>query len=269
MDGSSSRRRRPLSSGGTPLPRGNVTSGVVRVGCTVRRPAGPWTPAVHALLRHLHAVGFSGAPWPHGTDERGREVLSFVPGVVAWPDHVELLADDRALARVGRLVRDLHDAAAGFTPPPDAQWQVGIPAPDGDLIVHNDVAPWNLVIGDEGWVLIDWDGAAPGSRLWDLAYAMHGFAPLSAAAGPDGVAVQAHRVRVLAGAYGLDEAGRRGLLPLLARRAMSMHQFLAEGAANGVEPWARLWADGHGESWRADAEYIGRHRADWERALLD
>ena len=268
MDGPSFGRR-PLSSEGTPLPRGNVTSGIVRIGDTVRRPAGPWTPAVHALLGHLHAVGFSGAPQPYGVDERGREVLSFAPGVVAWPDHFELLADDRALVRVGRLVRDLHDATAGFTPPSDAHWQVGIPAPDGDLIVHNDVAPWNLVIGDEGWVLIDWDGAAPGSRLWDLAYAMHGFAPLSAAGGPDRVAVQAHRVRVIADAYGLDEAERRGLLPLLARRTMSMHQFIAEGAANGVEPWARLWADGHGESWRADAEHIERHRADLERALLD
>jgi hypothetical protein len=98
---------------------------------------------------------------------------------------------------------------------------------------------------------------------------MHGFAPLSAAAGPESVAVQAHRLRVLAGAYGLDEAGRRALLPLLARRAMSMHQFLAEGAASGVEPWARLWADVHGKSWRADAEHIERHRVDWERALLD
>jgi hypothetical protein len=26
---------------------------------------------------------------------------------------------------------------------------------------------------------IDWDGAGPGSRLWDLAYAAHGFVPLS------------------------------------------------------------------------------------------
>jgi hypothetical protein len=27
-------------------------------------------------------------------------------------------------------------------------------------------------------VFIDWDGAAPGSRLWDLAYAITGFVPL-------------------------------------------------------------------------------------------
>ncbi|MEU6700355.1 hypothetical protein [Pseudonocardia sp. NPDC046786] len=29
--------------------------------------------------------------------------------------------------------------------------------------------------------LIDWGTAAPGTRLWDLAYAVHGLVPLSAA----------------------------------------------------------------------------------------
>jgi hypothetical protein len=69
-----------------PLAGGNVSGGVVRVGDTVRRPAGPWTPAVHALLDHLHAVGFRGAPRPLGLDDRGREVLTYVPGPVAHPD---------------------------------------------------------------------------------------------------------------------------------------------------------------------------------------
>lgn len=34
-----------------PLRGGNMNSGVVRVGDTVRRRAGPWTPAVCALLQ--------------------------------------------------------------------------------------------------------------------------------------------------------------------------------------------------------------------------
>jgi hypothetical protein len=41
----------------TPLGGGNMSSGVVRSGDTVRRPAGPWTSAVHALLAHLHDAG--------------------------------------------------------------------------------------------------------------------------------------------------------------------------------------------------------------------
>jgi len=61
---------------------GGSISAVAKVGDTVRRNAGPWTPAVHALLRHLEAVGFDGAPRVLGIDGQGREVLSYVPGEV-------------------------------------------------------------------------------------------------------------------------------------------------------------------------------------------
>lgn len=54
---------------------GNVTRGLVRVGDTVRRPAGPWTDAVDALLRHLHDVGFPGAPRPLGRRCRRERAL--------------------------------------------------------------------------------------------------------------------------------------------------------------------------------------------------
>jgi hypothetical protein len=39
------------------------------------------------------------------------------------------------------------------------------------------VAAGVVRVGDR-WVFIEWDGAGPGSRLWDLAYAMKGFLPL-------------------------------------------------------------------------------------------
>src|ERR1700753_2437604 len=96
-----------------PLHGGNMSGPVVRVGDTVRRPAGPWTPAVHALLAHLHDAGFEGAPRPLGLDSSGREVLTFIPGTVAWPDGFHLLDDDRALRRAARLIREFHDAVAG------------------------------------------------------------------------------------------------------------------------------------------------------------
>ena len=64
-----------------PLLGGNVTEAVVRVGDTVRRPVGEWTPAVHALLHHLEDVGFSAAPRVLGIDAQGREVLTYCEGV--------------------------------------------------------------------------------------------------------------------------------------------------------------------------------------------
>jgi hypothetical protein len=250
-----------------PLGGGNMSSGVVRVGDTVRRPAGPWTPAVHALLTHLREAGFSGAPRPLGIDDRGREVLTFMPGTVAWPGHFHLLDADRQLRRAARLIREFHDAVAGFAPPPEARWQALMPADGDEIIAHHDLAPWNLVIGDRQWAFVDWDTAAPGTRLWDLAYAMHGFAPLSA-----DPAVQrddaGRRLRVLADAYGLTETQRLDIIPLLARRTRAVHAFLAREAALGNQPWARLWQEGHGDVWEADTSYIAQREARWHQALV-
>lgn len=87
---------------------------MVRVGATVRKPATMVTPAVRALLDHLSGVGFDGAPRHLGLDDRGRQVLEFVPGTPA--DRLPPL-DLRELEQLGRPVRRLHDATAGFVPP--------------------------------------------------------------------------------------------------------------------------------------------------------
>ncbi|WP_049570605.1 aminoglycoside phosphotransferase family protein [Streptomyces sp. SBT349] len=255
-----------------PLSGGNASAGVVRVGDTVRRPAGPWTPAVHALLDHLHRAGYAAAPRPLGIDERGREVLTFAPGRTVWPERFPLLDPEARLARVARLIRAFHDAVADFTPPPGARWQNLMPSGGAEIVIHHDLAPWNLVVDDatDTWTFIDWDVAGPGTRLWDLAYAAHGFVPLSAAPGlgrPDRAA--AARLRLFADAYGLtDEADRRALVPLLARRCLSMHDFLRAQAAQGVQPWATLWNEGHGTVWKADAAYAEARSALWTSALL-
>jgi hypothetical protein len=60
-----------VDAGGRPE-IGHVTSGVVRIADTVRRPVGPWTDTVDVLLKYLHDVGFTAAPRPLGRDEQGR-----------------------------------------------------------------------------------------------------------------------------------------------------------------------------------------------------
>jgi hypothetical protein len=95
---------------------------------------------VHALLHHLERVGFEAAPRVRGVDEKGREILTFVPGETGVPP------DDEALVETARLVRRFHDAVSAFRPPPDARWQVMVGAPaSGDLVCHNDLSPANTV----------------------------------------------------------------------------------------------------------------------------
>lgn len=245
------------------LTGGNVAAQVVRVGSTVRKPATAQTPAVEAVLTHLADNGFSGAPRSLGRDEQGRHVLEYVPGAVADADPGFTLSE---LSQVGRLIRELHDAMETFVPPADAAWEMLIPDPsNGELICHNDLAPWNLVRNDDRWVFIDWDTAGPSSRLWDLGYAASGFVPFM----PDGeVTVDGPRLRALADGYGLDEEQRRALPAQIAGHTRGMYDLLVRGSRTGEQPWVRLHAEGHADYWGPTAEYIGKHHDAWVSALL-
>ena len=249
------------------LTGGNVSESVVRVGATVRKPASTSAAAVQALLDHLASAGFDGAPRALGRDDRGRVVLEFIPGTMADAMSPMTIPE---LRRVGRLIRWLHDAAADFVAPSDAAWNALIPADREELICHHDLAPWNLVRdaqddGTERWVFIDWDGAAPGSRLWDLAYAAHGFVPMA----PDGdPVIDAPRLRALVDGYDLDEQQRRTLPELIVEHTRGMYEILRRASHTGEQPWARLWNQGHGEYWGAAASYIEQHLETWRKALL-
>ena len=143
------------------LDGGNASGQVVRVGSTVRKPWLSSTPRVLAYLDALREAGID-VPRTHGRDEKGRLILGFIPGSVAID---EAPSSNTVVRRVGALVRASHDASARLSVPDD--WPAGLlPAPQADLLCHNDLAPWNLVIDGDRLVFTDWDGAGPSSRSW-------------------------------------------------------------------------------------------------------
>ena len=165
------------------LPGGNA-GGALRVGDTVRRPIGPWTPSVHALLAHLSACGFTGSPQALGIDEAGREILTLLPGhtvgsQLPWPRWVH---SDCALIQVATWLRSFHAAVASFVPPSDAVWREGGRWRPGLIIGHNDAAPYNAAWDDDGRLVgfFDWDFAAPVTPEWDLAFTAFAWVPLHA-----------------------------------------------------------------------------------------
>jgi len=193
---------------------------VVRVGDTVRRPAGPQ--AVRALLGWFEHVGFDGAPRFLGVDEQGREVLSFVEGDPAFPP---VPSSDEVVAAIGRLLRRTHDAQSGFVPPV-ADWDTHVPGPDvpGEVIGHCDLF-WTNVIFRDGLpvALIDWELAAPVTRVLDVALAATywGGVRVDDQLTDWGIplARRGERLRLLCDGYGLDASARSTLLEqLLAQR---------------------------------------------------
>ena len=235
-----------MSDEEVPLLGGNMAKGIVRVGNTVRKPSGPWTPAVHALLTHLIGVGFRGCPRSLGVDDQGRHVLEWIDGSTTNP----YLRGERSpsLKEIGVLLRAFHDAAAEFVPPADSVWGTLIDSHNPLQIVHHDLASWNFVHGGDRQVIIDWDLAGPGDRLWDIGLSVHGFCGVGDT--HQDVAEVSMVVCEFVAGYGLDEAQRRALIELIPRRLRSMFTHLQSGAARAQSPWLQMWNDGHGEYWR-------------------
>ena len=249
---------------------GDLTS-VTRVGNTVRRGTGPWSPAVQALLRHFEAVGFDGAPRFLGIDEEEREILSYVDGE---PAHAPVPAGDEVVAEIGRLLRAMHDAQAGFTPSDLASWQLlpGEPSA-GEVICHNDLFWPNVVFRDGSpTALIDWDLATPGSRLQDVGLAAGYWAPLRVDTQAIGWGLpldrRGERLRLLCDAYGLDADDRRKLLDVhLSRRRLGYEAHRQWGGIERRDGWRQMWDAGSGTLILGNLAWIEDHRVELDTWL--
>lgn len=252
---------------------GNVTA-VVRVGDTVHREPGPWTPAVHALLKHLEHAGFSAAPRVQGFDERGREVLSFIHGEIRRQPGPWM--SDAMLTRVARLLRELHQATRGFVLPEGTSWLFSQPDVPGreQVVCHNDIAPRNTAFrGEEPVAFIDWDFASPAEPSWDLAHAAWESIPLAddercRSLGWDPLPDRPARLRTIVDAYGLDASLRPEFTDTILRRMRSTADTMEERAVAGDAAFAALVARGFPAAIRVEIAWVERHQAELTAAIL-
>ena len=247
---------------------GGNSSTVVRNGDTVLREAGAWSGQVQRLLGHLRASGILEVPEALGFDDQGREVLSFLPGQVGLDPLPEALRGEELLVSAAQLLRRIHDASQELVQACPDGWRV--PArPPLEVICHGDFAPYNCVY-QQGRLsgVIDFDHAHPGSRAWDLAYALYRFAPITHPSNPDGygtLAAQCRRVGLFCEAYRPPD--RSQLAAAIRARLQYMADYLRQGAANGD---ARLLANieaGHLAIYENDLAYFDAHRERFEQAL--
>ena len=237
--------------------RGGSVNTVVRAGDTVRRqPGGRF---VHELLGFFERSGWGGAPRFLGLDEQGREILSFVEGYVPWQESgmpgvtAETVMADASLARVAELVREFHDLTAGT-----------LLAGDAEVVCHNDLAPSNTVYspGESGLcpvAFIDWDLAAPGRRIHDVAHVCWQYLGL----GPGALVGPAARgIRLICDAYRLD--GRDEILDVIMWWQDRCWRGIQAGAEAGEEAMVRLRDDGAVREVRAAFEWVAAHRCELE-----
>lgn len=240
-----------------PLTGGDVTEGLVRVGDTVRRPPGERVEMVRALLKHLEAAGFDGAPRFLGVDSADREVLSYIDGEVAGRPQPSWIADEDRVISLAQLVRAYHDAVVGFGIPTGLPAPIeppGLPELDDplELVGHQDITPDNVVFRDgRAYALIDFDFARPVSRARELVNLMLWWAPFGDDADLDPAQRgldRPRRCRIIADAYGLSVPDRRRLMKLastLNERGWHNMKYRAETLGGG---WQRMWGEGLGDT---------------------
>jgi hypothetical protein len=249
-----------------PFIGGNMND-ATRVGDTVRRRAGPWTPAVHALLRFLEKAAFE-APRVRGVDEQGREVLEYVEGdaYTGWPEPApDWVTDDDRLAEAARHLRRYHDLVETFDAPAGAHWRLVAPTAQ-EIICHNDWAPWNALFRERHFaVMLDWDMAGPGTRLWDVTNSAYSWVPLYSGRRQLDINKQARGLRLFCDAYGLSDRG--SLLDVLKKRTLFVAEFVDEQARLGDKGAVKLAGWGVPARMKREALYQEEHRAVLERAL--
>ena len=164
---------------------------------------------------------------PVGIDDEGRERLLFIEGDVPLPPYPSWAQLDSALASIAILMRRFHDASRSFDPT-GSTWSDEMADPAGGPIVcHNDVCLENVVFRQGIAVgLLDFDFAAPGRGVYDLAQMARGLQLKQSSVGPVDDDVNAARLgwqpadrparlRLVADAYGLDRMSRHELVAIL------------------------------------------------------
>jgi hypothetical protein len=212
----------------------------------VLRPSNPYSASIHQLLSALGAAGFEGASQPVAIQEDGRERLVYIEGDVPLPPYPTWAQSDDALGSIAKLMGEFHHASFQFDFA-GLEWSDELADPVGGRVVcHNDVCLENVVFRNEVAVgLIDFDFAAPGRPVYDLAQFAHMCVPidddLSASRLGWEAADRPRRLRLVADAYGLAGEERLELLQVLIDTMHSGGQFVQRRVEAGDPNFIRMW----------------------------
>jgi hypothetical protein len=237
---------------------GGLVTRVTRVGDTVRRGRGPRAEFVQLVLEFFEHAGWDGAPRYLGVDLSGRDILGFIEGVVPFePAELGRAGSDQCLATAARLMREFHDLTAGTTL-----------AGTAEVVCHNDLSPDNTICLEAGqglWpvAFLDWDLAAPGARIHDLAHLCWQFPGLGSRV--TDVARASRQVRLICDSYRLND--RSDVIDTIVWWQERCLHGIDAGAAAGDRAMKRLQFSGAPASIRDQMQWVNHHRKQLEAAL--
>lgn len=241
------------------------------MGDTVRRPRSRYRSSINALLEHVTGTGLVEVPKPLGLDDQGREVFSFIEGDVPIPPYPSWAVTDESLRSVAELLRRYHEAASSFDSD-ESEWPADLADPvGGDLPCHNDVCLENVVFRDGVAVgLLDFDFAAPGRRIFDVAMTLQMCGQVGHPANIErsfGRVDPLARVAVFCDAYGVRTHEGDDLVDGLLSASKVGKSFVKKRADAGEEWFSKLWRQHGSARFDMDQEWLSDHAHDIIGAL--
>ncbi|MDD7646473.1 MAG: phosphotransferase [Ruminococcus bromii] len=212
------------------LTGGRITQGVARRGDRVYRPMCANSDFVHRVLVFLEKIGAECVPRFYGTDDRNREILSYLEGSV--PPDLGWFSEEQC-CRAAFIVKKLHDHLRSFPG-----------CPEGMTVCHNDLSPCNFVFSGERPVgIIDWDAAAFGDPLDDLAYFTWMWLNIGH---PENKADSVrHKTNAILNAYGVPDSARKGFERRMLRQMerVGSSVFPTEAQTRATHQWTECCRD--------------------------
>lgn len=254
------------------LTGGNVSS-VYRSGNTVRRELKPGSEKVHKLLQHLESKGFDYAPKFIGIDEKGREVLSFIEGEAGNYPLKNYMWSNGSLKKIAEMLSLYHEAVSDFSTLNEWKPMDNTPG-EIEVLCHNDFAIYNIIFNRETPVgIIDFDVAAPGPRIWDIAYTLYTCIPLSrfhhTESGETVYYDHSHdaerikkRVEMFFDSYGI-EGMEKGYLDMVLLRLEGLCEYMKSKADEGEAAFRKMIDEGHLNHYQKDIKFIREYGKGW------
>ncbi|MED1782397.1 phosphotransferase [Brevibacillus fortis] len=253
------------------LAGGNVTN-VYRFGNTVRREVKPESKNIHELLKHLERKGYPYSPKFLGVDEKGREILSFIEGEPGHAPLKEYMQSNEALQEIAKMLRLYHDSVSDF--PFDDQWHSLDQTPEPrEVICHNDFAMYNIIFHQQRPIgIIDFDVAAPGPRLWDIAYTLYTCVPFSRFSfSESGEKIhyqpllhanqRKQRMALFFESYGME--WKENAVEMVLLRLEGLYRTIARKASEGDAAFQKMIEEGHIRHYQEDIAFIHKHKGEW------
>ncbi|WP_345773403.1 aminoglycoside phosphotransferase family protein [Paenibacillus sp. 19GGS1-52] len=231
---------------------------------------------MHELLIHLEKEGYPYSPRYLGLDEKNREILSYLEGVVPgniYPELEGYMWSDEVLYKLAKLLRRYHDTTVGFIPNSKSKNEYPVRSLQ-EVVCHNDAALYNVVFKDKLPVgIIDFDMAGPGPRIWDIVYTLYTSVPLAEFEPSQNdhevekynrenhASARKRRVEIFFDSYGMVVP--KDLQEWTISRIKFMCTTLSERASSGDPAFIKLVEEGHLAHYEKEIEFLEEHFDDW------